>query len=159
MAAEKVAKIRLGNDDWDVLFKKTNYTIGKTNIPLKPLSIEELVSVLNVFKTLQREASVIDKQDMAAILGGGGLEGIALKIFQHAPDVLSILSGVEVADLKKLPPTEGVKLFNACLDVNLESQEDLVKNLELLAQKINGLVAGPQLPQATEATEVETSDS
>lgn len=144
--AEKVKKLRLAESDWDVLFKKTEYTIGTTTFAIKPLALEELVDVLNVFKNFQQTGvtKMTSVQDIKDLLGTPQQDGVALRILKSVPEVLSIMSGIDLADLKRLPPLEGIKLFNACLDVNLESQEELTKNLSQLAEKMGQLTQGNQ---------------
>lgn len=144
MAVKKKSTVRLSEFDWDVLFPSTDYPIGSTILKLKPLSIEDLVSVLNIFRRFENERfdSMTSVADIKKLAGSDEKEGAALKLIKAVPEVLSLLSGLDVEDVKGLPPIEALRLFNKCLDVNLESQEELTKNLQELAEKVADLTKG-----------------
>jgi hypothetical protein len=58
-------------------------------------------------------------------------------ILEEAPEIISEMTGVHEDDIKNLPLDVVVDMFNVSLDVNLNSQEDLVKNLKSLGEKFN----------------------
>lgn len=147
MARETQKKVSLDQADWDVLFKSKEYTIGSTVLKIYPLSLEELISVVKTFAVIQKEAATIqelvtpryDEEGNPVPRDSSILENLAQVIMEKAPSILSTMSGLNVDDVIGLPLLEAVKLFNACVDVNLESQEDLVKNLKALGQKVSTL--------------------
>lgn len=145
MSRETQKKVSLDQEDWDVLFKFKEYYIGKTVLKIYPLSLKELITVVKSFAAIQKEAALL--QDLVAVkFDDSGnvvprdvnlLEKIAQVILDKAPDILSTMSGLSTEDVVSLPLLEALKLFNACIDVNLESQEDLVKNLKALGTKVS----------------------
>lgn len=147
MARESQKKVSLDQADWDVLFKSKEYAIGNTILKIYPLSLEELISVVKTFAVIQKEASTLQELVTPRYNEAGDLipkdssilENLAQVILEKAPSILSTMSGLDVKDVVSLPLLEAVKLFNACVDVNLESQEDLVKNLKALGQKVSSL--------------------
>lgn len=147
MARESQKKVNLDQADWDVLFKSKEYAIGNTVLKIYPLSLEELISVVKTFAAIQKEATALqelvapryDEEGAMIPRDSSLLENLAQVILEKAPSILSTMSGLEVSDVIGLPLLEAIKLFNACVDVNLESQEDLVKNLKALGQKVSSL--------------------
>lgn len=74
------------------------------------------------------------------------VEIVAL-ILSEAPEILSEMSGLDIEDVKRLPLHIGLELFSACLDVNLQSQESLVKNFKGLGGKVAKFMGGTQTVQ------------
>ena len=92
---------------------------------------------------MQRIASEVTKLNFTAenftseeSVGMIQLVGLIIK---QAPEILSDMSGVAVADIKGLPLAPAVELFNQCLDVNIESQDSLLKNFKELGTKFQKL--------------------
>lgn len=153
MARESQKKVVLDQSDWDTLFKFQEYKLGNTTLKIYPLSLEELIRIVKTFAIIQRETEEFQKAFSFKVeLDEAGapkpkdnsmLEKLAQVILEKAPDVLSTMSGLDTQDVVGLPLLEALKLFNACVDVNLESQEDLVKNLQALSQKVTTLTGAP----------------
>lgn len=135
----KKVKVRLAESDWEVLFKKTPHQIGSTTIHLQPLSLEELSEIMDAFKKIQADGKFGTVKEIKEGMAAVGEDNIGMIIFKNAPDILSMMSNLDVTDVRGLPPLAAVELFNACLDVNLASQEALLKNFGVLAEKVTGL--------------------
>jgi hypothetical protein len=141
MSREK-PKVSLSSDDWDILFKTKDYSIGKTVLRISPLSLEELIDTVKTFASIQGGMEKLRRVGKEG--EGSTVEEIAALIKNEAPAILSTMSGLDAEDVRSLPLVEVVKLFNVCVDLNLEAQEDLIKNLQALNQKMSSLTSGAQ---------------
>lgn len=132
--AKNIAKLK--ESDWEILFPAKDFVLGSTSLELTPLSITGLATVI------RKVTLIIDKVNLLEIdfnnfqtQVGKIVELVAL-ILSDAPDILSEMSGLDVDDVKRLPLDVAVSLFDACLDVNLSSQESLAKNFKGLGAKV-----------------------
>ena len=57
----------------------------------------------------------------------------------NIPDLLANASGIPLEDFLRLPISPVVEILNAVIDVNLESQRGLEKNLPALVAKLTSL--------------------
>jgi len=142
---------RLSDNDWNSLFPGEDYKIGSTIFKLVPLSLKDIANITeklsrmaNVFSTVQLTLTLedVDSRNIESITG------IVQIITEEAPEILSILSGLHKDDIQKLPLTVAVDLFNKCLDINIESQESLVKNFKSLGEKFNKFLGQEQTEPA-----------
>lgn len=153
MARQIKQKIKLQDSDWAALFPNKKYTIGSTEVEITPLSIEELASILDKLTLISDKVQdelpgKVEGTDEATQTSLTILALLRI-IMQESPDILSDMSGIDVDDIKALPLDKALDLFNFCLDVNIESQDSLIKNF-------NGL--GDRLTQfmGTKATQPQT---
>ena len=96
-------KIKLKSDDWSALFPETPFTIGTTTLHLIPLSLSRLsriITRLNLvgdqLAALNVDVGQLSSKDAKSMLA------ILLVILEHAPSVLTELSGVSEEDLQML---------------------------------------------------------
>lgn len=139
MAKPTSAKVKLIESDWDALFPSKQFVIGTSKIDIAPLSIEELASVLNKLSEISDKIQEnVPSDDLAEGLTKSSVTIINLVrvIMQESPDILSDISNIDVDDVRGLPLDKALELFNFCLDVNIESQESLIKNFEGLATRM-----------------------
>ena len=153
----KNEKVRLKSEDWTSLFPGQDYQIGSTIIRLKPLAISAIARITN---RLAKIGATVDGLNLSvdqfdAELSGtaktgltSGIASLAGVILTEAPEILSELSGVHEDDINELPLSLAVDLFTKCLEINIESQEDLVKNLKSLGKKFNQFL-NPETKEAT----------
>lgn len=127
--------VQLQDSDWETLFPGVEFTIGTTKLKLQPLALEDISLIL-------KKVTMITSQLSDLNLSMTDLTENSLKIVQlvelivdEAPDILSQMSGLKESDVRALPLATSVELFNAALDVNIKSQEDLVKNFKGLADR------------------------
>ena len=139
--------IKLNDGDWDEIFKVELFTIGTTNIPLKPLVLEELAEVSVIISQASdiiiKNMPDFNKSDLS-IAGkiGESLPMVAGIISREFPEALHKMSKLDIDDIKKLPAPIQVDLALKCLDVNLSSMESLSKNFVALIAKIETLSQG-----------------
>jgi len=141
MARQTKQKVRLQDSDWAALFPNKKYTIGATEVEITPLSIEELASILDKLSLISDK---IQDNIPAPVEGADEATQTSLTILallriimQESPDILSDMSGLDVEDIKSLPLDKALDLFNFCLDVNIESQDSLIKNFNGLGDRIS----------------------
>ena len=127
--------VQLKDSDWDTLFPGEQFKIGSTELNLQPLALEDISLIL-------KKVTMITSQLSELELSLEDLTGNSLKIVQlvelvveEAPEILSQMSGLSTADVRSLPLATAVELFNAALDVNIQSQQDLLKNFKGLAAR------------------------
>ncbi|RLF43929.1 MAG: hypothetical protein DRN17_05400 [Thermoplasmata archaeon] len=146
--ARKRATVSLSDNDWGSLFPITEHSIGNTTLNLEPLSLESLAFIverLGIVSSEFKELS-LSIEDFASSDSTQMISLIQL-IVTKAPEILSEMSGLVVADVKSLPLSESVALFNKCLDVNIESQDDLVKNFKELGMKFQKFTQPGTMPE------------
>lgn len=151
---QKNSNIRLKADDWDALFPGEDYIIASTTFKIVPLSLKGISTITNklskvasVFATIQMTLADMDSRNIEAITS------VVQVLMDEAPEILSIMSGVHKDDIQKLPLTVAVDLFNKCLDVNIDSQESLVKNFKALGEKFNKFLGQETQELPTEKTQ------
>lgn len=128
--------MRLKQNDWDILFKKHDYIIGTTTLKLIPLSLENLPGVVSEF--LKISGSLI-KEGITTDNYVSKLKELSILVANKAPGLISIMSGLHEDDIKKLPIPIVVSLLTECIKVNIEDQEDFLKNLMALADKVGDM--------------------
>jgi hypothetical protein len=153
MAKPSKQKTRLQESDWAALFPSKSYMIGTSTIDIAPLSIQELSLVLNKLVQIsdkisdslndsesvdpidmELDESLISKNNAKTSLNVLNLVKI---VMEESPDILSDISGIDVEDVKALPLDIALDLFNFCLDVNIESQDSLIKNFNGLGDRLS----------------------
>lgn len=146
MARTKQA-VSLNESDWDALFPKTNYVLGTTEIQIQPLSLESLAYIVEQVQIIIGEVAQLNfsAENFTSKEGIGMVQLVSL-IIKQAPGILSEMSGVKVEDIQNLPLDPAVALFNECLDVNIESQESLLKNFKELGSKFQAITQAQATP-------------
>ena len=138
--AREQKKVSLNDSDWDALFPQTKYVLGTTEIYIQPLSLESLASIIEQVQKIALEVTKLNftAENFTGEESIGMIQLVAL-IIKQAPNILSDMSGVNVKDIQSLPLAPAVELFNKCLDVNIESQDSLLKNFKELGTKFQKL--------------------
>lgn len=138
-------KVTLNSEDWLALFPETNFKIGTTTLRLMPLTVS---TVARVLKQLSGISSLLVEEGLTLKdLSRDNVPAIITLvsvIMAQAPGILSEMSGLDEFDVQRLPLNVAVDLFIACLDLNLASQEGLVKNFNRLGEKIVALTGTNQ---------------
>jgi len=137
MSKEK-EKSFFSDEDWELLLPGKDVKLGSKILVITPLCLENFVTVV------RRIMTVVDKFSEAGITQSNfstpeKVPIVAGVLMDYVPDVLSLATGIPVLDLKRLPLTAILELVNTALDVNLESQDGLEKNLQALVGKIKAL--------------------
>jgi hypothetical protein len=131
-------KINLTNEDWEALLPESDYTLGKTKLPLRPLGVTE---VAKVAKVIQKSMALFAERKITMDNFGEPQNIVVLVdvIMEHAPDLVSDCSGLALEDVKALPVEWAVDLVRALIDLNIKSKESLEKNLRALAEAMKKL--------------------
>lgn len=142
-------KVSLKDNDWKELFPGEEFKIGSTSLILEPLSLKGLSFVID---KISRISESISKLEISfSDLKGSDfikLTGLVHLIVLEAPEILAEMSGLESDDIKEIPLDKAVELFIKCLDINILSQESLIKNFKELGVKIEkfaGIESSPQM--------------
>ena len=133
-------KVRLKDADWESLFPGTEYTIASTTFRIKPLSLKGLAYISTKFSQIGMKIGALNLTLSDLDSGSRNITAMTeliSTILEEAPEIISEMTGVHEDDIKNLPLDVVVDMFNVSLDVNLNSQEDLVKNLKSLGEKFN----------------------
>lgn len=153
--------IDLSDEDLDLLAPGIEFPIGKTVLHIRPLSltnyaklvkrIKEVVSQLSGNPEFDAIVEKVKTMDFSDILNPAIL-GIIPEVVQLAenylPELLELLTSVNRDSISKLPPDITISLLQVCVEVNLESQGSLVKNLVALT---NGLIPESAIGKLQEA--------
>ena len=146
--------ISLTESDWDALFPKTDYVVGTTEIQIQPLSLESLAYIVEQVQVIIGEVAQLNftAENFTSEEGIGMIQLVSL-IIKQAPGILAEMSGIKKTDIQNLPLSPAVALFNKCLDVNIESQESLLKNFKELGTKFQAITQaqGPARAKLTPA--------
>ena len=136
---DKTKKVKLTDSDWDLLLPGKVVTLGNTILDVKPLGLEDLGSIIRRVSTIRDDLSK-SGLTLENYSKGEGLMKLTTILVEKIPDVLSDATGVAVEDIRKLPLTMTMSLLSAVIEVNLQSQEGLLKNFETLAENVTTLV-------------------
>ena len=164
MAKTKV-KVRLKDTDWEALFPGEDFVIGSTTITIIPLSLKSIAaitaklakiggSISKLGVSLSQVDAELNKEANTIL----GLVDVVSTLLSEAPEILSEMSGLHTEDVQGLPLDTAVQLFAKCLDVNISSQEELVKNLKSLGSKF-GQFMNPDMMTQTPAPRARVSTS
>ena len=132
---DKTENSIFSDEDWKLLLPGKDITLGSKVIQIKPLNLDTFSTVI------RRIVTVTDKFASEGITKENfpspeKLPIVVDLIMTYIPDVLFIASEIPVKDLKRLPLAKALELVNLVLDVNLESQDGLEKNLQMLVGKL-----------------------
>ena len=140
-------RIKLKDSDWAVLFPAEEFVIGSTTLELIPLSLSGLATVIRKITTIITKVSALELDMNNLQSEAEKLVELVSLILSDAPEILAEMSGIEVTDIQQLPLDMAVRLFDACLDVNLRSQESLSKNFQGLGANVAKFMGGTMTAQ------------
>jgi len=140
-------KVSLKESDWQDLFPGREYTLGTTKFYIYPLSLESISFIATKIGTIGDKFTKLNLDFSDLGTESVGVVDFVRILLNEVPEVLSEMSGVEVEDIKGLPLLTAVQLFNACLDVNIESQDSLIKNFKELGAKFKKFTQGEEQTQ------------
>ena len=138
-------KVKLNESDWVILFPQKEYRLGTTALHLVPLSLKSLATVMSSVNKIAEDVAVLNIDFGNLTDNPKAIVSLVELIVKESPDILSELSGLDVEDISKLPLGTAVDLFSACLDVNLTSQDGLIKNFQRLGEKVTKMTMGNPL--------------
>lgn len=128
---------RLSDDDWSDLLPGKDFTIGKNTIVIEPLGIAQLGLAMTkmggLIKKLTSKGITPDTfnlpENIPVIFG---------ELLAEAPGLFEKAAGIHRDDIARLPIGKGIELLKTVIDVNVESQDSLAKNLTALVEMVTG---------------------
>jgi len=130
---ELMEKIKLDANDWEVLLKGRTITIGKKVLTVKPFSIADAVRLKGALRGV---VSGLAEEGVTAegLLAGEGVEKIFEYVASNCPLVVEMACGLDSEDVPKLPLATGITLMTEIINVNVESQEEMMEALSMLGK-------------------------
>jgi len=126
------------DEDWQDLLPTKEVKVGSKTVRIEPFgvkafkhAIQKVISVQGVF-----ESEGITRANFNT---AEKIPKVAIIIMDNIPDLLANASGIPLEDFLRLPISPVVEILNAVIDVNLESQRGLEKNLPALVAKLTSL--------------------
>lgn len=136
---DKNRKIRLSQTDWEMLLPGRVLTFGTTMLEIRPLGLEDFAGIIRRV-TVIKDDLVVAGINLENYSQGEGLMKLTTLLVDKIPDVLSDATDLVIEDIKKLPLSSVMSLISAVIEVNIESQEGLLKNFGTLAENVSALV-------------------
>lgn len=133
-----MALINLSTDDWDDLLQGDTITLGKTTVVISPLGIAQLKNMSLKVKALM-EALAEKGVNSSNFDAPENMANTFTTLVDRVPELMEEATGVNRDDIGRLPLAKGVELLRKVIEVNVKSQETLVKNLQALGEAMRGL--------------------
>jgi len=134
-------KVEITKEDWDNLIPVKEVKIASQTICVKPLGFKKLRETIKKFNGIKSElieqGITLDNYNET-----NNLLTLATVIFDKIPEVLANSTNIRLEDIENLPINIIVKIIEAILDSNIDSQKGLVKNLVTLANKASQAMQG-----------------
>lgn len=146
----------LSDEDWGILLPGQEILLGNTAITIRPLNIKDFSSLTS--KVTSVVTRIKDRDiTMSTLNKGNNFESVIRIIVKDAPEILTILSGIPVRDIIRLPLNKNIEIAARAWEINLADQEALSKNLQSVANMIQQLTG--MLGQAVPAQDSETQSN
>jgi NTP pyrophosphatase (non-canonical NTP hydrolase) len=122
------------NLDFNALFPGKLYKIQDQEIEIKPVNVSQIAYII---KKIQSLIPLFQKNDISGdnFNSSSNLITLVSILFEHAPEILSEITQIEIESLQQLPLDIVIDIFAVAIEVNLESKDSLEKNYQSL--KIN----------------------
>lgn len=133
-----MALINLSTDDWDDLLQGDTITLGKTTVVISPLGIAQLKNMSLKVKALM-EALAEKGINSSNFDAPENMANTFTTLVERVPELMEEATGINRDDIARLPLAKGVELLRKVIEVNVKSQETLVKNLQALGEAMRGL--------------------
>ena len=133
-----MALINLSTDDWDDLLQGDTITLGKTTVVISPLGIAQLKNMSLKVKALM-EALAEKGINSSNFDAPDNMANTFTTLVERVPELMEEATGINRDDIARLPLAKGVELLRKAIEVNVKSQETLVKNLQALGEAMRGL--------------------
>jgi hypothetical protein len=127
--------------DFNSLLPGKIFNIGGENITIYPMNVEQL----GQFSKHIEKLYPIFKEKALNLKEGVSDEDIVVIfniIMEHAPELLSILSGIDMESILLLPAAMALELLSIAIEANLESRTSFEKNSQSLIKLITPLLFG-----------------
>jgi hypothetical protein len=142
-----IQRIRLSDKDFALLLPSKVITVGESKITVYPLGLKAMKEMVD------RLADIIADITSAGITFKNYTEPDKLVelvrlVMDTSPTLLADMSGIAMEDLERLLLATNVEIFTQVLQLNIESQEGLEKNLKSLTGMIQ-ILTGPSTAKPT----------
>ena len=124
--------------DWDSLFPGEVFTVGTHKHNVVPLDLQGISLILRKIKTILP----LIKSEGITIENFSKNENLIKLIpilMDHAPDIISEATGINIESLVKFKPQYLLELVTIAVKVNMDSKESLEKNFESLIEVFQSL--------------------
>lgn len=119
---------RLTDEDFNLLLPGEVVKLGKTDILIKPVSpFSDDFKLL--YLRLKELESIFKESEITFQNFPYKLPVVTEIIFEHAPDILSMITDIHEDDLKRLPLGKIAEIIETIMKVNQKSYEGFEKNL------------------------------
>ena len=120
----------------DELFPGKSITIGEQSILIQPLVLEQISIFTKRFKDISK-ALEDDGITWDNFEEPQNLLAIVTKLVTQFPELLEEASNIAKEDLVKLPVEVVIQIFLAVVEVNIQSKDELLGNLQSLIEMWN----------------------
>jgi hypothetical protein len=116
--------LKLDEDDFAILLPEETYTLGKKEIILRPLSLENSAILMSALRK-DWPGLMEDLMDRGVTFENVDeqMGAIGEVMIHRVPLVLAIMTGVHPDSIARIPLVDAIKLFNRALKINLRDQD------------------------------------
>ena len=114
---------------WDNLFPVDTFTIGDTDVPVKPMSFACLAGVLSELKGFNKILADNDI-NLGENVSPNDMLSIASLLVDKFPGALSRASNIHPEDIAEMPLDIVVGLLAKTIEVNMKSKDSMIKNFK-----------------------------
>jgi len=132
-------KISITAEDWNNLIPGKEVSIASQKVTVRPLGFRKLTETIRKIKSVMGELSKtgISAENYSKL---ENLMSITTIVLENIPEIISDSCNLDPRDIPNLPVQVAIKLIEAIIDVNIDSQKGLLKNCVALAEKTTTLV-------------------
>ena len=149
-------KVTLTDADWDLLLPETPHMLGKSELQLRPITLEEIALLMNV---ITDSKDYFLANDITTDNYHQPLQLIAItKLFiDKLPGIISDCSQLAESDVKGLPLEPAINLVRKLIAINEKAKDGLVKNLTALAEEVQTLMSGVSETSSNSSSKKDTT--
>ena len=143
------------DEDWENLLPGKPIKLGSKTIIIRPFGVEDFKQVVKQLVGLRK--TFTDQGITKDNFQNDKLPEVAEILFNEVPELIEKSTEIPSKDLMRLPLAKGVEIVALMIEVNLESQEGLEKNLQGLVGGLQKLSQGALAREATPITPTKTT--
>ena len=128
--------MKLTEQDFELLLPGAGLTIGKTTVKINPFSLIELKELFTKLQPGIEKAGITLENFPHKLAVISGL------IIDKSPEIISKCTGIEQADIDRLPACEQLRIIDKIVEVNQTSYAGMEKNLQALRGVLPAILRG-----------------
>jgi len=129
----KMSKIKLDENDWNILFEGRSVKVGNKILIVKPFSIFQIASLKTMLLGMA-EAMAEKGIDVNDIDGPESMGQIFEIVASNFPALIEEACSLDREDVPKLPISAGITLVTEIINANIDSQKSMVDALSMLGK-------------------------